>query len=192
MLQRDNFSPSVEHQNRLMKDSQRYAFYIASVCVHALMLCYSLCLVFPQEDHDNVGSCPWSTRGWPPWIEGQPAGFKFSNSRILQGCYDTGTTTPPSVSDFISSCFYINDLTATRTEDFDIAKNTILDQELQPEQFNEITAAIFSQNQGALFYWLRHLILTVCMKFRPLSNHIFHGPGKRQPSTGEMRWSTCL
>ncbi|KAK0438855.1 uncharacterized protein EV420DRAFT_1585393 [Desarmillaria tabescens] len=34
-----------------------------------------------------------------------------------------------------------------QTEDFDIAKNTILDQELQPDQFSEITAAIFSQNQ---------------------------------------------
>ncbi|KAK0449056.1 uncharacterized protein EV420DRAFT_1565645, partial [Desarmillaria tabescens] len=34
-----------------------------------------------------------------------------------------------------------------QTEDFDIAKNTILDQELRPDQFSEITAAIFSQNQ---------------------------------------------
>ena len=32
-----------------------------------------------------------------------------------------------------------------RSEDFDITRRTLLDSELRPEQFNEVTAAIFEK-----------------------------------------------
>jgi len=66
---------------------------------------------------------------------------------------------------------------------FDITKGTILDSELRPEHFDQVTRAIFEKiDLGQLFTTPKntHLVLTLEEQCRQLSKLILHGHGNAQ------------
>jgi len=150
---------------------------------------FVLCVVIIKKKHDHAWPCSAVTVRWWPHPASMLSCIYIEEPGFLQGPHGGIPVLVPWVGQLSPLTIYPSHLIIfLRDEFFDISENTILDSQLHPMHFKEITSAIFTKldQRKVPFFSLSLLPTTFTKQSHPSSRCTSAGLGNAPLSTVGM------